>query len=56
MDLRRLRTFVAVAELGTVSKAALQLHTAQPALSRQINDLEQELGLTCSTASAAGFS
>jgi DNA-binding transcriptional LysR family regulator len=46
MDLRHLRTFVAVAELGTVSKAALQLRTAQPALSRQINDLERELGLT----------
>jgi len=46
MDLRHLRTFVAVAEFGTVSKAALHLHTAQPALSRQISDLEQELGLT----------
>lgn len=45
MDLRHARTFVAVAELGTVSKAALKLHTAQPALSRQIADLEQELGL-----------
>jgi DNA-binding transcriptional LysR family regulator len=46
MDLKHLRTFVAVAELGTVSKAALQLRTAQPALSRQIIDLERELGLT----------
>src|SRR4051812_31735817 len=45
MDLRHLRTFVAVAEQGTVSKAALRLHTAQPALSRQIRDLEGELGL-----------
>jgi len=45
MDLRQLRTFVTVAELGTVSKAALRLHTAQPALSRQISDLEEELGL-----------
>jgi DNA-binding transcriptional LysR family regulator len=45
MDLRHLRTFVAVAEQGTVSKAALRLHVAQPALSRQINDLEEELGL-----------
>jgi DNA-binding transcriptional LysR family regulator len=44
MDLRRLRTFVAVAELGTVSKAALHLRISQPALSRQINDLEQEFG------------
>ena len=44
MDLRRARTFVTVAQLGTVSKAAQQLHVAQPALSRQINDLERELG------------
>lgn len=45
MDLRHLRTFVTVAEQGTVSKAALHLRIAQPALSRQIVDLEQELGL-----------
>src|ERR1043166_4224488 len=45
MDLRRMRTFVAVAELGTVSKAAVRLRIGQPALSRQIADLQQELGL-----------
>ena len=45
MDLREVRTFVAVAELGTVSKASEQLHTTQPALSRQIANLEGELGL-----------
>lgn len=44
MDLRRARTFVTVAELGTVSKAALRLRVAQPALSRQIAELELELG------------
>lgn len=43
MDLRRLRTFVAVAELGTVSRAALHLRISQSALSRQISDLEGEL-------------
>lgn len=45
MDLRHLRTFITVVEQGTVSKASLQLHVAQPALSRQINDLEAELGV-----------
>src|SRR3954468_22294854 len=45
MDLRRLRTFVTVAELGSVSKAALCLHISQPGLSRQIQELQQELGL-----------
>src|SRR5215831_7186398 len=44
MDLKRLRTFVAVAELSTVSKAALHLRISQSALSRQISDLEQEFG------------
>jgi LysR family nitrogen assimilation transcriptional regulator len=45
MDLRRLKTFVAVADLGTVTKAAVHLRIGQPALSRQISDLQQELGL-----------
>jgi len=45
MDLRHARTFVTVAELGTVSKAALRLRVAQPALSRQLMDLEHQLGL-----------
>jgi DNA-binding transcriptional LysR family regulator len=45
MDLRHVRTFVTVADLGTVSRAAERLHVAQPALSRQIAQLEEELGL-----------
>jgi DNA-binding transcriptional LysR family regulator len=44
MDLKRLRTFVAVADLGTVSKAALRTRISQSALSRQISDLEYECG------------
>jgi LysR family transcriptional regulator, nitrogen assimilation regulatory protein len=46
MDLKRLRTFVAVADLGTVSKAALRLRISQSALSRQISDLESECAFT----------
>ena len=39
MDLKRLRSFVAVAELGSVSAAAEKLRITQPALSRQLQDL-----------------
>ncbi|MRK21935.1 LysR family transcriptional regulator [Pseudomonas sp. JG-B] len=45
MDIVRLKTLIHVAELGSLSKAANRLHIAQPALSRQIRHLEEELGV-----------
>ncbi|HEU6447902.1 MAG TPA: LysR family transcriptional regulator [Verrucomicrobiae bacterium] len=44
MELRHLRYFVAVAEQENVSRAALKLHVSQPGISRQIHDLEGEIG------------
>lgn len=46
MDLKQLRYFRAVAELGSFTAAAQHLHVAQPALSIAIRKLEGELGLT----------
>ncbi|GGF30130.1 LysR family transcriptional regulator [Aliidongia dinghuensis] len=45
MELSQLRTLIHVAELGSLSKAADRMHIAQPALSRQMRMLEEELGV-----------
>src|SRR5882724_11709807 len=56
MELRHLRYFVAVAEEGSMTVAAeRRLHTAQPSLSRQIRDLEYEVGAQLMTRSARGI-
>ncbi len=45
MELRRLRNFLAVGETLNFTKAAAQLRVGQPALSRQVQDLEDEIGV-----------
>lgn len=46
MDIRVLRYFVAIAHAQNISAAAKQLHLSQPTLSRQLKELEEELGTT----------
>jgi LysR family hca operon transcriptional activator len=56
MELRHLRYFVAVADAGSLTVAAQRmLHTSQPSLSRQIRDLEDELGAQLLTRGARGI-
>lgn len=45
MDLRGIRYFVQIAELGSITRAAQHLRVAQPALSRHVHGLEEELGV-----------
>ena len=56
MELRHLRYFVAIAEAGSLTVAATQiLHTSQPSLSRQVRDLEDEIGTPLLTRRARGI-
>ena len=56
MELRHLRYFIAVAEEGSIINAAeRRLHTSQPSLSRQIRDLESEVGIKLLERKARGI-
>ena len=46
MTLQQLRYATAVADTGTISRAAQQFYISQPSLTNSIRELEQELGLT----------
>lgn len=56
MDLRKLRHFVTLVRLGSFVRAAEELHLTQPALSRSIRNLEEELGLVLLDRSRTGTS
>ena len=55
MELRTLRYFLAVAQEGSITNAAKRLHVTQPTLSRQLADLEKELGRQLYTRSHGGI-
>ncbi|MCS3469955.1 DNA-binding transcriptional LysR family regulator [Pseudomonas sp. JUb42] len=56
VEIRHIRYFLAVVEHGSVAEAARKLHIAQPALSRQIKDLEEDLGAALFERGARGVS
>jgi DNA-binding transcriptional LysR family regulator len=55
MDLTLLRAFATVARLGNLTRAAAQLHLTQPAVSLQIKNLQEALGVTLFTRASHGL-
>ena len=55
MELYQLRSFVAIAELGQLTRAAERLHVSQPAVSAQLKALEDKLGLALFERTASGM-
>src|ERR1700724_1366904 len=54
MELRHLRYFIAAAEMGSLTEAAKRVLTSQPSLSRQIRDLEHQVGVELLSRSVHG--
>lgn len=54
MDLRQLRYFVKVVECANITRASEALHIAQPAISQQMRNLEQDMGMQLLERSAQG--
>ena len=54
MELRQLKYFVRIVEVGSLSRASQSLHVVQPALSQQISRLEDELGVKLLARSVRG--
>lgn len=55
MDLKKLRALIAIAETGSVSRAAELLHIVQPAVSKQLRLLEEDLGAALFTRGRRGM-
>ncbi|SCK42799.1 transcriptional regulator, LysR family [Variovorax sp. HW608] len=55
MDIKQLRAFLAIADTGSITRASETLHLVQPALSRQLRMLEEELGTTLFERTARGM-
>lgn len=55
MDMRRLREFTVIADLGNLSKASVHLNIGQPTLSKHVADLEAELGVKLFDRTPAGL-
>src|SRR5260370_1854133 len=54
MELRSLHYFVRIAEIGSITRASAHLHVAQPALTRHVQRLEDELDVTLFTPANQG--
>ena len=55
MDIKILKNFVKIADAGSISKAAKELHLSQPPLTKQMQALEERLGVRLFDRSVKGI-